>query len=208
MNFRGRGRHTDDPTDPGLADLSSGPQPLERPNLALVGMMGAGKSTVGELLAARLGWTFYDTDLLLEATFGEPIARIFEDPGEAAFRRAEELLVKTLRGAEHAVLATGGGLWLSATGRRTLGSFSHTAYLAAPPQVLWNRLRGGIGSRPLLLEETGKSTLERLLAQRDPVYRLADWTVETAELAPQAVVHQLLRKMKRARLVAPAGAAA
>jgi shikimate kinase/3-dehydroquinate synthase len=177
--------------------------------VALIGMMGSGKSTVGALLAERLGWTFYDTDLLLEGAFGKPVARIFESPGEAAFRAAESLLVRSLMSLEWSVLATGGGLWLSPDSRRRIASFAHTAYLAVPADVLWSRLSGqGVPQRPLLAARDPRPELERLLREREPVYELAEWRIECGASEPQSIVQQLVRRLRTAGLVARPGAAA
>ncbi len=180
-----------------------------RRNVALIGMMGSGKSTVGALLAERLGWTFYDTDLLLEGAFGKTVARIFEKPGEAAFRAAEDLLVRSFMTLECAVLATGGGLWMSAASRRRLGSFARTAYLAVPLDVLWRRLSTQEpGGRPLLSSRDPRRELQRILQEREPAYALADWRIECAAGEPQHVVQQLIKRLMAAGLVVRSGQAA
>jgi shikimate kinase len=183
--------------------------PASRRNLALVGMMGSGKSAVGALLAERLGWTFYDTDLLLEGAFGKPVGRIFERPGEATFRAAEALLVRSLMSLECAVLATGGGLWMSGDSRRRLSSFAYTVYLAAPPDVLWRRLSAQApAERPLLSPPDPRAELERILKEREPVYSLADWRIECGLMDPYSVVQQLLRRLRAAGLIVRSGEAA
>jgi shikimate kinase len=180
-----------------------------RRNVALIGMMGSGKSTVGALLAERLGWTFYDTDLLIEGAFGKPVARIFEKPGEAAFRKAEELLVRSFMTLECAVLATGGGLWMSPASRRRLSSFARSAYLAVPLDVLWRRLSAqGSGARPLLSASDPRKDLQRILQEREPVYALADWRIDCSVADQQAIVQQLLKRIRTAGLVVRAGQAA
>lgn len=179
-----------------------------RRSVALIGMMGSGKTTVGALLAARIGWTFLDTDLMLEATFHRPIGRIFAGAGEDTFRRAERMVVRLLMSARDTVIATGGGLWLSEDTRRRLRSFAWTAYLAAPANVLWERVRaGGAGQRPLLAGPDPRRQLADLLAAREPVYARADWQID-ASVKPQVIVSQLLNRMASAGLVAPPGRAA
>ncbi len=182
----------------------------QRRSVALVGMPGAGKSTVGALLAERLGWTFYDTDLLLEATFGKPIARVFQDPGERAFRAAEALLVGSLMSLESAVLATGGGLWTSPAARRRLSAFAYTIYLAIPPEVLARRVAaaGGGSLRPLLAGMDPEGALRRLLTEREPAYELADWRLECGSMDPQSIVQHIVRRLKTVGLVAARGVAA
>jgi shikimate kinase len=180
-----------------------------RPNIALIGMMGSGKSTVGALLAERLGWTFYDTDLLLEGAFGKPLTRIFERPGEAAFRAAEDLLVRSLMSLDCAVLATGGGLWMSGASRRRLAAFARTVYLATPPEILWQRLSGrGLLSRPLLSAPDPRRELERIFRERESSYALADWRVECGTSDPQTIVQQLVSRMRGAGMIVRSGRAA
>ena len=180
-----------------------------RRNVALIGMMGSGKSTVGDLLAQRLGWTFYDTDLLLEGAFGKPVARIFEKPGETAFRTAEELLVRSFMTLECAVLATGGGLWMSAASRRRLSSFARTAYLAVPPDVLWQRISTqDPKAEAAPVQWRLSEELQRLLQDREPLYGLADWRIECGPGDPQHVVQQLFKRLKTAGLVVRPGQAA
>jgi shikimate kinase len=174
----------------------------EKSSLALVGMMGSGKSTVGALLAERLGWTFYDTDLLLEAMFGKPVGEVLEGLGEAEFRLAEDRLVRRLLGLHNAVLATGGGLWTTPGARQRIASFAYTAYLHVPIEILWDRVQAQrLVYRPLLAGG-GREALERLLAQRSPVYALADWRIDCGASNPEVIVKQLIRKLRSAGLVA------
>ncbi|MBA2566089.1 MAG: shikimate kinase [Gemmatimonadetes bacterium] len=176
---------------------------MSRTSIALVGMMGSGKSTVGTLLAERLGWAFYDTDLILEAAFRKPVAKILREGREGSFRASEELLVRMLMSLQEAVVATGGGLWLSEASRRRLGTFAYTAWLSVPHAVLWKRLeRQGLEARPLLEGEDPRTILRRTLSEREPVYALADWRIEAAENDPSAVVRQLVRRLRGEGLIA------
>lgn len=175
----------------------------DKRNVALIGMMGSGKSTVGAELARRLGWTFYDTDLLLEAAFEKPVRRIFQAPGEPAFRAAEGLLVRVLMSLDEAVLATGGGLWMAEHTRRLLSSFAYTVYLAASPGVLWRRLGPeGADLRPLLGRGDPREALERLAASREVVYGLADCRVDASGSDAKVLADQILRKLRSAGLIA------
>ena len=183
-------------------------QPQEKRSVALVGMMGAGKTTVGSLLAERIGWTFLDTDLMLEGTFHKPISRIFSEGAEETFRAAERLVARLLLSAREAVVATGGGLWLSPESRARVSAFAWTAYLAVPAGTLWERLQtGGVEARPLLRGSQPRAQLERLAREREAAYALADWRIDAGG-SPQDVVRQVLRKMSAVGLVARPGRAA
>lgn len=176
---------------------------MDRRSVALVGMMGSGKSTVGALLAERLGWPFFDTDLLLEATFGRSVSEIFAGPGEPAFRRAEGMLVTLLASARPAVIATGGGLWASPEIRDRLSGFARAAWLDVPADLLWERLRAhGLERRPVLSGPEPRQALDRLLADREPLYRLAEWRVNCGESSAETIVEQILGELRRAGVVA------
>jgi shikimate kinase len=175
--------------------------------VALIGVMGSGKSTVGGLLAERLGWPFFDTDLLLEAAFGGSVPEIFEGPGEPAFRRAEAALVTLLASARPAVIATGGGLWTSPDARPRLQAFASAAWLDVPLEVLWERLRAhGLEHRPLLSGPRPREALETILAEREPAYRLAEWRIRCGESPPEVVADQILGELRAAGLVGGAPA--
>jgi shikimate kinase len=114
--------------------------PVEHRALFLVGMMGAGKTTVGRRLARRLGWAFVDADRELEARLGVPIATIFELEGEAGFRRRESALIDELTARGPMVLATGGGAVLDPANRAALHGRGRVVYLRASVGDLWQRL--------------------------------------------------------------------
>ena len=138
----------------------------------LVGMMGAGKTTVGRRLARRLGWSFVDADRELEARLGVPIATVFELEGEAGFRRRESALIEELTRRETVVLATGGGAVLDPVNRSVLHERGRVLYLRASVGDLWHRLRRD-KVRPLLRTPDPRGRVESLLRERDPLYREA-----------------------------------
>lgn len=141
--------------------------------LTLVGYRACGKSTVGRLAAARLGWPFIDADSAVEAAIGMPIRRFFAEQGENAFRDAEQAaLERLLAGDGCMVLATGGGAVLRPANRSLLGRHGGlVAYLHASAEVLQARLRHSAGGRPSLTGAGVADEVPALLAQRDPLYR-------------------------------------
>ena len=143
---------------------------LHRGNLFLVGLMGAGKSTLGRTLARRLGKRFVDADHELETRTGVAIATVFEVEGESGFRDREEVLCAELTALSDIVLATGGGVVLREASRQHLRERGTVLYLHAPPEILWQRLRGS-RHRPLLQTTDPRTRLAELYAARDPLYR-------------------------------------
>ena len=152
---------------------------LHRGNLFLVGLPGAGKSTLGRQLARRLGKTFVDADAELEPRLGVTIATIFEIEGEASFRDREEATLSELAVRTNIVLATGGGVVLRSTNRELLKANGTVVYLHAPPDTLHERTRRS-RHRPLLNTADRASRLVELYTARDPLYReVADSVVES-----------------------------
>ncbi|MCO5101926.1 MAG: shikimate kinase [Burkholderiaceae bacterium] len=145
------------------------PASVDSRPLVLVGMMGAGKTTVGRRLAARLGRRFVDADRELEQRCGVPIATIFELEGEEGFRRRERALLGELLALPDIVLATGGGVVLAEENRRLLHERGWVIYLKAAAPDLWQRLRRD-RTRPLLRTENPRERIAQLLAQREPLY--------------------------------------
>lgn len=149
-------------------------------NLYLVGMMGAGKTTVGRQLARILGLRFIDSDHEIEARTGVRIPTIFEIEGEPGFRRREAEVIAALTQQRGLVLATGGGAVLDPESRRHLKSTGLVVYLRVLPLPLYERTRHD-RNRPLLQVENPLARLEQLFAQRDPIYsEVADVVVESA----------------------------
>jgi len=148
-------------------------------NIFLVGLMGAGKTSVGRLLAKRLGKAFYDCDQEIERATGVKIPVIFEIEGEAGFRAREARMLAELAGRHEIVLATGGGAVLSADNRKLLVGNGVVVYLRAVVADLWQRTRHD-RNRPLLKTAEPRAKLEQLFAERDPLYRsIADIIVDT-----------------------------
>jgi shikimate kinase len=152
---------------------------LMRPkNLFLIGMMGSGKTTIGQALARRLKRPFFDSDQEIEKHTGVQIALIFELEQEAGFRRREAKMLDSLTQRSGIVLATGGGAVLRAENRAWLTNRGTVIYLHACAQNLWSRLRHD-KNRPLLRNPDPLATLEALYVQRDPLYRAcADHVVD------------------------------
>jgi shikimate kinase len=167
-------------------------------NLFLVGMMGAGKTTVGRHLASRLGKSFYDTDREIETRTGVRVAVIFDVEGEAGFRRREAEVVDRITGLDNIVLATGGGAVLDPQSRENLRTRGFVIYLHAQPRSLWQRTRND-KSRPLLQGGDPLQRLEALYSIRDPLYRgIADLVIDTGRQSINALLAQVLEKFGEA----------
>ncbi len=172
-------------------------------NIFLVGLMGAGKTTVGRQLAAELGKTFHDTDHEIERRTGVRISLIFEIEGESGFRAREKQVIDQLTQLANVVLATGGGAVLDADNRRHLAARGVVVYLHGQPKDLWHRTRHD-KSRPLLQNTDALEKLQSLYLQRDPLYReIADIVADTGRQSARALLRQLLPQLReRCRLSA------
>lgn len=160
-------------------------------NIFLVGMMGAGKTTVGRLLASRLNRSFVDADLELEARCGVKVPVIFEIEGEAGFRTREAAILEELTARPGIVLATGGGVVLREDNRRRLSARGFVIYLRAQPRDLYMRTRHD-KNRPLLATPDPLGRLEELFAARDPLYgEVADLIVDTGRQSVQILLKQV-----------------
>ena len=162
--------------------------------IALVGLMGAGKSTVGKRLADRLNRQFYDSDNEIEKAAGLSISDIFTLHGEAEFRRGERRVLERLLNEEPHVLATGGGAYLDPETRDLLREKAVTIWLNADLETLWRRVSRR-GHRPLLKAENPKGVLSRLLTERTPIYEQADLVVRSEEGPHKATVGSILRAL-------------
>ena len=162
--------------------------------IALVGLMGAGKSTVGKRLADRLNRQFYDSDNEIEKAAGLSISDIFTLHGEAEFRRGERRVLERLLNEEPHVLATGGGAYLDPETRDLLREKAVTIWLNADLETLRRRVSRR-GHRPLLKAENPKGVLSRLLTERTPIYEQADLVVRSEEGPHKATVESILRAL-------------
>jgi shikimate kinase len=165
-------------------------------NLFLVGMMGAGKSTVGRTLARRLGREFFDTDRVLTERTGVPIATIFEYEGESGFRARERQVVAELAARDKAVIATGGGAVLDEASRALMRASGTVIYLRAKLDDLWERTRRD-AARPLLATPDPRGTLAAILADRDPLYgACAHLVVDTGTQSVPTLVSRILDQLR------------
>lgn len=162
--------------------------------VALVGLMGAGKSTVGRRLADVLGRKFYDSDHEIERAAGLSIADIFTLHGEAEFRRGERRVLERLLNDEVHVLATGGGAYLDPDTRSLLREKAVTIWLNADLETLWRRVSRR-SHRPLLKADNPKGVLSRLLDERRPIYEQADLVVTSKEGPHKATVESILKAL-------------
>jgi shikimate kinase len=166
-------------------------------NIYLVGLMGAGKTTVGRMLAKRLGRPFMDSDHEIVERTGVPIPTIFEIEGEDGFRRREAQTLHELTAGSGLVLATGGGVVISPENRRRLSETGWVVYLNVPPRLLFERTRHD-RNRPLLHVDDPLARLEELHAVRDPLYReAAHIVVDGSHLVAAGIVQHLLREFNR-----------
>ena len=163
---------------------------LDRP-IAFVGLMGAGKSSIGRLLAARLGLEFVDADAEIESAAGATIEEIFETHGEAFFRSGERRVIDRLLTGPVRVIATGGGAFIDNDTRRKIKDSGLSVWLKADTETLLKRVsrRGG---RPLLKGGDPRQVMSELMAGRNPLYAEADITVETSENPPAEVTDRVI----------------
>lgn len=165
-------------------------------NIFLVGMMGAGKTTIGRALARRLAMEFADTDRILIERTGVPVATIFEIEGEEGFRKREATLVAELAARADLVVATGGGVVLDPGNRVVIRANGIVVYLRARIEHLWERTRRD-ASRPLLATPDPRGTLERLLREREPLYmEAAHLVIDTGPQSAGSLVGRLAMTLR------------
>ncbi len=171
----------------------------KKSKLVLTGFMASGKSAVGRVLAARLGCRFVDSDHEIAARAGKSIAQIFDDHGEAAFRRLEREVIASLAAApEPSVIATGGGALVDDANFRALSEVATVVCLWARPEVIARRVSASNVVRPKLAQ--GNFPLERrivqLMEERKAAYARASITIDTSDLTVSAVADQVLRALE------------
>lgn len=168
---------------------------MKRSSVYLVGMMGAGKTTVGRLLARRLKLRFLDSDHEIERRCGAAVPLIFDIEGEAGFRARESAVLAELTALEGVVLATGGGAVLAAENRRLLAAGGTVVYLRAQAEDLFERVRQD-RNRPLLATADPLARLRTLYVERDPLYRsVANLVIDTGRQSVQALVRALIDQL-------------
>jgi shikimate kinase len=160
-------------------------------SLVLVGMMGAGKSSVGRKLATRLVLPFVDADTEIEAAAGMTIPEIFEVRGEPEFRSGEARVIARLLDGMPGVLATGGGAYMNAETRKLIGQKGVSIWLKAEFDILMRRIRRRT-DRPLLHTADPDTTLKRLIDERYPVYAHADLTIESRDVSHEVIVDEVI----------------
>jgi shikimate kinase len=162
--------------------------------VVLVGMMGAGKSTIGRRLAARLQLPFVDADAEIEAAAGMSIPEIFEVHGEPHFRDGEARVIARLLEGGPAVLATGGGSFMREETRRRVGSKAVSLWLKADVDVIMRRVRRR-ADRPLLQTADPEATVTRLISEREPVYQFADLTIASRDVPHDKIVDECVQAL-------------
>jgi len=160
----------------------------------LIGYRGSGKTTVGKILAERLGWVFLDADAVLEERAGKSIRAIFAEDGERSFRELESRILAELCTRSQVVLATGGGVILREANREALKS-GFVVWLTASPGALWSRIEAdsSTAERRPSLAGGGLPEIERLLVIREPLYQsCADLTISVETLSPEEAANAIL----------------
>lgn len=174
------------------------PVPAAERSIVLVGLMGAGKTTVGRRLARRLDLAFVDADAEIEEAAGETIPEIFERRGEAAFRAGEQRVIARLLSGPPQVLATGGGAYMDPVTRANIAARGISIWLKADLDILMKRV-GKRGDRPLLQNGDARATMQRLMEERYPVYAEADITIESLEGPHDTIVETIVERLKEFR---------
>jgi len=169
---------------------------LEGRSIVLVGLMGAGKSSVGRRLAARLGLPFVDADSEVEAAAGCTIEEMFETHGEQYFRDGERRVIARLLNGPRQVLATGGGAYMDPSTRACIREHGISIWLRAELDVLLKRVKRR-KDRPLLKGGDPAATLRRLMDLRYPIYAEADITVDSGDGPHELVVEEIVRRLER-----------
>jgi shikimate kinase len=182
----------DDATPQPVASL--GPA-LGRRSIVLVGIMGAGKSSVGRRLAARLGMPFVDADTEIEKAADMSIPEIFARHGEAYFRAGETRVIARILDSGPQVLATGGGAFMNPETRAAIRAKGVSVWLRATIEVLSRRVKRR-NDRPLLKSVDPIETLKRLMEERYPIYAEADLTVESRDVPHEAIVEEVIETLR------------
>ena len=166
-------------------------------NIILVGLMGAGKSTIGRSLAKKLKKEFFDSDRVIEERTGVDISTIFEIEGEQGFRDREAQVIEELCQKKDIVLATGGGGVLREENRKNMKKYGRVVYLCTTAELLYSRIRYD-KSRPLMQTENPLNTLKKLLQDREPFYKeVADILIMTGKQKATVIVKRIEESLKK-----------
>ena len=164
---------------------------LGKRNLVLVGLMGAGKSAIGRIVAQQLGLSFVDTDTEIERVSRMSISELFAAYGEEEFRALETRVIKRLLRTGPRVVSTGGGAFINEKTRKQIERGGLSVWLNADLDVLWERVNKR-DHRPLLKTENPKQTLKDLMDKRYPIYALADITVQSRDVRKEVIANEVL----------------
>lgn len=164
---------------------------LGKRNLVLVGLMGAGKSAIGRIVAQQLGLSFVDTDTEIERVSRMSISELFAAYGEEEFRALETRVIKRLLRTGPRVVSTGGGAFINEKTRKQIERGGLSVWLNADLEVLWERVNKR-DHRPLLKTENPKQTLKDLMDKRYPIYELADITVQSRDVRKEVIANEVL----------------
>lgn len=175
--------------------LLGGDAALPRQHVALLGLRGAGKSTVGPLLARRLGCAFVELDALIEAATGLQLGEIFQMHGEAYYRQTERAALAKQLAGDPVVLAVGGGIVMDPQSFAMLRAGARTVWLRAAPEDHWQRVIAQGDLRPMADNEQAFGDLRRILAERDPLYRQAEVVVDTSTQRVDDIVDAVHRAL-------------
>ncbi len=166
-------------------------QALAERSIVLIGLMGAGKTSVGKRLAQRLDLRFIDADLEIEVAADQPIAEIFAEHGEAYFRQGERRVIARLLQSGPQVLATGGGAYMDEETRAAITESGISVWLRAELSVLMKRVKRR-NDRPLLNTDDPESIMRKLMQERYPIYAEADLTVDTRDTPHDTIVDEII----------------
>jgi len=167
---------------------------MKKNNIILIGMMGAGKSSIGKMLTKNLsGYSFIDTDDEIEREAGVTIPEIFSKYSEDYFRKLESETIRRVCKKSNQIISTGGGVFQSEENRKVLLNSGNVFYLYAPSQILYDRIKEQT-ARPLLMCENPLKKVEELLEIRDINYRIADDIIDTTSLDQGQVANEILRR--------------
>jgi shikimate kinase len=164
-------------------------------NIALIGFMGTGKTSVGRLVAEQLHFDYLDTDEMIQSATGKTIAEIFKSDGEKNFRELEQKVVEEISARKNTVISTGGGLPVNPKNLGSLKSHALVVCLWASPEKIWERVKNQT-HRPLLHDDNPRKKIHELLAAREPFYKQADVLLNTEVRSLREVAQQVVHQFR------------